>query len=325
MQNNLKKYLTGILLVVSIALMPISGLAAPLSIPEHGIVINGAEKQSYIKDQLSIMDKDIKQDFNDVDGWKWDSFDIGNVNVERMQAVDKESNRVVLQLHGGGYVLGMSNRHRLLGLKQAALTKASEVYYVNYRLVPEYVYPAALEDAVTVYQGLLARGIKAQDIIVVGDSAGGNLALALSLYLKEHDIAQPAVLILESPWANLEHKEGTSRYTNDDKDQTLGKGTLLNGAVKNPVYAGKMALNDPRLSPIYADLTGLPPMLIQAGGNEIFLTECQELAAKAAEDGVDVTLTVYPGQPHDFALLFPEMNDSVVSLQEIRDFVERYM
>ena len=98
-----------------------------------------------------------------------------------MRAETKESDRVILQLHGGGYILGMSDGHRLLALRQAVLTRASKVYYVEYRLAPQHVYPAALEDAVTVYQRLLARGIEPQNIILVGDSAGGNLALELVL------------------------------------------------------------------------------------------------------------------------------------------------
>lgn len=251
-------------------------------------------------------------------------FKIGDVTVERMRAETKESDRVILQLHGGGYVLGMSDGHRLLALRQAVLTRASEVYYVEYRLAPQHVYPAALEDAVTVYQRLLARGIEPQNIILVGDSAGGNLALELVLYLKEHGIAQPAVLALASPWASLE-SDFVSRTANAAKDQILGEGTPLYQPVKDAAYAGALPREDARLSPLNADLSDLPPMLIQTGGNEIFLTENQALAEKAAADGTEVTLTVYPGMPHDFALLLPEMDDSALSLQEIKAFVDRHM
>ena len=114
-------------------------------------------------------------------------------------------------------------------------------------------------------------------------------------------------------------------YYNDEKDVILGKGTPLNIPVKDAKYKGKLSRKDPRLSPIYADLSGLPPMLIQAGGNELFLTESVRLAEKAAADGTTVTLTVYPGMSHDFALLLPEMQDSIDSLKEIADFANRYM
>ena len=166
----------------------------------------------------------------------------------------------------------MSNNHRILGLRQATLADAGEVYFVNYRLAPAHVYPAALEDAVAVYKELLNRGIKGENIILTGDSAGGNLAVELALYLKENKLPQPGVIALASPWTTFEHKKGTSRYYNDEKDVILGKGTPLNIPVKDAKYKGKLSRKDPRLSPIYADLSGLPPMLIQAGGNELFLT-----------------------------------------------------
>lgn len=326
-----KKYFVGALLATSAAIMPLSGItsvmAAPLVVPTGGDVLDYDAKQDVVDSQIADMvaNPAPKLDMTDIDDWQYESFTVGTVPVEKMTAENKESDMVILQLHGGGYVLANSDRHRILALRQATLTKASEVYYVEYRLVPDHVYPAALEDAVAVYQELLNRGIEADNIIVVGDSAGGNLAVEMSLYLKEKGIDQPGVLILESPWADFEYKEGSSKYTNYYKDKTLGAGTALNGAVRDPEYAGDIPLDDARLSPIHADLSGLPPMLIQAGGDELFLTECQELADKAAADGVYVTLSVYPGMPHDFALLFPTMRDSVLSLEEIRDFVDRYI
>ena len=256
-------------------------------------------------------------------GWKMETVTVNGITLERMTADQKKSDRVLLQMHGGAYVGGMSNNHRILGLRQATLADAGEVYFVNYRLAPAHVYPAALEDAVAVYKELLNRGIKGENIILTGDSAGGNLAVELSLYLKENKLPQPGVIALASPWTTFEHKKGTSRYYNDERDVILGKGTPLNIPVKDAKYKGKLNRKDPRLSPIYADLSGLPPMLIQAGGNELFLTESVRLAEKAAADGIPVTLTVYPGMSHDFVL--PEMQDSIDSLDEIADFANRYM
>ena len=171
----------------------------------------------------------------------------------------------------------------------------------------------------------ILRHWKTRWLFTKSDSAGGNLAVELSLYLKENKLPQPGVIALASPWTTFEHKKGTSRYYNDEKDVILGKGTPLNIPVKDAKYKGKLSRKDPRLSPIYADLSGLPPMLIQAGGNELFLTESVRLAEKAAADGIPVTLTVYPGMSHDFALLLPEMQDSIDSLDEIADFANRYM
>ncbi len=306
---------------------PIWAEPQPLTIPSNGIVLQGKAKEKYAADYMKTYFRNMKPPapFEAPAGWKMETVTVNGITLERMTAEQKKSDRVLLQMHGGGYVGGMSNNHRILGLRQATLADAGEVYFVNYRLAPAHVYPAALEDAVAVYKELLNHGIKGENIILTGDSAGGNLAVELSLYLKENRLPQPGVIALASPWTTFEHKKGTSRYYNDEKDVILGKGTPLNIPVKDAKYKGKLSRKDPRLSPIYADLSGLPPMLIQAGGNELFLTESVRLAEKAAADGTTVTLTVYPGMSHDFALLLPEMQDSIDSLKEIADFANRYM
>jgi acetyl esterase/lipase len=309
---------------------PIWAEPQPLTIPSNGIVLQGKAKEKYAADYMKTYFQNIRTmkapaPFEAPAGWKMETVTVNGITLERMTADQKKSDRVLLQMHGGGYVGGMSNNHRILGLRQATLADAGEVYFVNYRLAPAHVYPAALEDAVAVYKELLNRGIKGENIILTGDSAGGNLAVELALYLKENKLPQPGVIALASPWTTFEHKKGTSRYYNDEKDVILGKGTPLNIPVKDAKYKGKLSRKDPRLSPIYADLSGLPPMLIQAGGNELFLTESVRLAEKAAADGTTVTLTVYPGMSHDFALLLPEMQDSIDSLKEIADFANRYM
>ena len=304
--------------VVSIGLFvnasPIWAEPQPLTIPSDGIVLQGQAKEKYVADYMKNFFSQMKPPapFEAPAGWKMETTTVNGITLERMTADQKKSDRVLLQMHGGGYVGGMSNNHRILGLRQATLADAGEVYFVNYRLAPAHVYPAALEDAVAVYKELLNRGIKGENIILTGDSAGGNLAVELSLYLKENKLPQPGVIALASPWTTFEHKKGTSRYYNDEKDVILGKGTPLNIPVKDAKYKGKLSRKDPRLSPIYADLSGLPPMLIQAGGNELFLTESVRLAEKAAADGIPVTLTVYPGMSH----AFPgghRMNDYIVT------------
>ena len=316
------------LIAASLASLPQAG-ASPLAMPERGVILTGAEKQTYIANKMQAFFRPQStasaQPFAAPDGWTWAHESIGGIRVEHMRAANKETNRVILQLHGGGYVLGMSDAHRLLALRQAVRTRAAEVYAVDYRLAPTHVYPAALEDAAAVYQGLLSRGVKPWNIILVGDAAGGNLALELALHLREQKIPLPSVIALASPWATLEHAENTSRTTKAAEDMVLGIGTPLYDAVKAPAYAGALDRKDPRLSPVYADLTGLPPLLIQTGGNELFLTENQKLAEKAAADGVPVMLSIYPGMPHDFALLLPEMEESIQSIREIADFVNRCM
>lgn len=296
------------------------------------VALEGDAKQEYIakKTQPLFHPKPSevveKKSFVVPKGWSHEKFSVGEVSVEKLTEKNSKNRRVILQLHGGGYVKGMDDSYRTLGAEQAQMLNAREIFFVDYRLAPENKYPAALEDAVAVYENLLAQGIKSENIIVIGDSAGGNLTLELSLYLKENKKNQPGALILVSPWATFEHKENSSRFTNKEKDLILGeKGAEFYHELPRPTYADGMDYADPKLSPIYADLSGLPPMLIQVGSYELFLDEGISLLEKASQDGVTASLTVYPGMPHDFALLLPEMKESSDSQREIKDFVNRYV
>jgi len=297
------------------------------TLPADGVKLEGSAKQDYVKSKMDVVYKRAKgarhpfSRFDTPDGWSYEKFTVDGVKVELLDNPNAKTNRVVLHLHGGGYILPLDNGHRNLGMVQGVLADAAQVYLLDYRITPQNVYPAALEDTVKVYREILRQGVAPENIIVTGDSAGGNLALELSLYLKQNKMAQPKCLVLISPWATMTTNLPSRKY-NDNRDLILGKGTpLYEGVQKKSPYAGKMNLNDPRLSPIYADLKGLPPMLIQVGAYELFLDEGIELAKKAAADDVKVTLTVYPGMSHDFALLLPELQDSVDSFVEIRDFI----
>lgn len=329
------KYSAWSLMVVSLLISPLwdgQSLAAPLTIPAYGAVLQEPDKQVYMKDQMQAIfennvnaAKEKEATYLPPDGWTYTPYPVGQGRVDYMEADNKKSDRVLLQLHGGGYVLPLGDAHRNLALKMATLMDASQVYSVDYRIAPSHVYPAALEDAVNAYQDILHRGVNPNNIFLVGDSAGGNLAIELALYLKEHHLPQPAALALASPWTTFETIKKSSRVTNANKDMVLGTGTPLSGPVKEALYGGGLSFKDVRLSPNYADLSGLPPMLVQTGGNEVFLTENQKFVDKAIADGVDVTFSVYPGMPHDFALLFPYMQESVDSLNEIKDFANRTM
>ena len=327
--KNWEKYISRAVFVLGLAVLSPSAFGAP-ALQEHGIVLAGEVKQDYIQKEMDALYHPAKntaaKPWSPPNGWIYEKLTIGDVPVERIAPTKSAAQRIILLLHGGGYMGGLTDLYRALAVRQAEYTDAAEVYCVEYRLSPPHVYPAALEDAAAVYQGLLARGIAPEDIILFGDSAGGNLAVELAIYLRDEGIPQPAVLVLASPWADFEHKAGTSRTWNFDKDKALGKGTPL-GALMHfaPPYVGRLSLDDPRLSPVHADLSNLPPMLIQTGGYELFLTEDELLAKKAQADGTPVTFTVYPEMPHDFALVLPELAESFASLEEVRDFVKRHM
>ena len=296
------------------------------TLPDNGVKLEGSAKQDYVKSKMDVVYKRAKgakhpfSHFDTPDGWSHEKFTVDGAKYELLENPNAKTNRVVIQLHGGGYVLPLDNGYRNLGTVHGVLADAAQTYLVDYRIAPKYLYPAALEDTVKVYRETLRRGVDSKNIIVTGDSAGGALALQLSLYLKQNSIPQPKCLILISPSATMTNDFPSRKY-NEDKDLILGKGTPLYSRLDKSYYANGLKLDDPRLSPVYADLQGLPPMLIQAGSYELFLDECIELAKKAAAGDVKVTLTIYPGMSHDFALLLPELQDSVDSFVEIRDFI----
>ena len=315
--------------ILSLSLLFGTATAAPAwNLPAGGkIFVADADKQAYV---ANCMEKFFRGEVNPTfavpDKWTYEQFTVNGVKVERLiNPKQKKSSRVALQLHGGGYIGALSDWYRELAVKQAVLTDAHEVWLVDYRIAPENLYPAALDDAAQVYTELLNRGVDPKNLIVFGDSAGGNLALELSIYLREKNLPQPAMLILASPWTTFE-TDLPSRTLNVKRDKVLGDiNPVMYPEVCNPQYGGELPLNDPRLSPIYADLTGLPPMLIQVGGHELFVDEGIELLKKATADELNVTLSVYSGMPHDFAMLLPELDDSIKSFAEIKSFVNLHM
>ena len=199
---------------------------------------------------------------------------------------------------------------------------AGTLFAVDYRLAPEHTYPAALEDAVTAYRAILKAGTDPRQIVLVGDSAGGNLAAALLLSLRDNKMPLPKAAILISPWGYL-GSDLPSHVNNIPKDQVLGaKNVRLGGEVAHPSYRKDAPVTDPYISPVYADLTGLPPMLIIAGGDELFLDDAALLAAHATAAGVPVQFTIYPRMSHDWTLLLPELPESAAMDAEIRQFVD---
>ena len=319
---------TAAILLIAASLLTGTTYAAPAwKLPASGKVFTAEAKDAYVADCMGKFFRgEIDTKFAAPDKWTHEKFTVNGVKVERLiNPKAKKSARVALQLHGGGYIGGLSDLYRNLAVKQAVLTDAREVWLVDYRLAPENLYPAALDDAAQVYSELMNRGVDPKNLIVFGDSAGGNLALELAIYLREKNLPQPAALILASPWTTFE-PDLPSRTGNADRDWALGRtNPHMYNEVANPSYGGALSRNDPRLSPIYADLTGLPPMLIQVGGHELFVDEGIELLRKATADELNVTLSVYQGMPHDFALLLPDLDDSVKSFAEIKSFVNAHL
>ena len=231
-----------------------------------------------------------------------------------------EGREVILQLHGGGYLGRIRNAYRDFAVLYSKLTKDRAVLSVDYRVAPEDPYPAALEDALTAYHWLRERGLKGEQIIVAGDSAGGGLALALTMYLRDHGEEVPKKLVLMSPWTDLA-ASGESYETNYEKDPLFGN--TRESMLYSNAYYGDQDPKDPYISPLYGDFTGLPPMLFQVGSIEMLLSDSVQAAEKAREAGCDVRLTVYEGMFHVFQLGMKKMKESRQAWREIDEFINQ--
>jgi monoterpene epsilon-lactone hydrolase len=199
----------------------------------------------------------------------------------------------LLYLHGGAYIAGSASGYRGLA---AELGRAANmtVHAIDYRLAPEHPFPAAIEDAVIAYGALLQQGLPPERIVLAGDSAGGGLALATLVALRDRQISLPAACLLMSPWADLAC-EGRSIVSKAQEDPSLTPEGLRAAAMH---YLGAAMPRAPLASPIHADLTGLPPLLIQVGSAEILLDDAVRIARAAGAAGVEVRLEIWPRMVH---------------------------
>ena len=204
---------------------------------------------------------------------------------------------VILYCHGGGYSTGSTVYARTLTKKLAEST-SMDVFAFNYRLAPEHPYPAATDDALKAWNYLMYLGYGARDVIVAGDSAGGNLALSLTLRLKEQERLLPRGLVLLSPWTDLT-KSGKSYESRKEVDPVLDH-EYLDRMIEN--YAGGQALSDPLISPLFGNFKGFPPTYIQVGDNEILLSDATLLHKKLLKENVSAHLDVYKGMWHVFQM-----------------------
>lgn len=235
---------------------------------------------------------------------------IGGAPGEVLQPPSPSQDGVILFLHGGGYCVGSLDSHRPLS---ATLAKASglTVFALDYRLAPEHPYPAALNDAVSAYRSLLDEGH--ERIVLAGDSAGGGLALATALSLRDAGLPSPAALLLVSPWGDL-GCGGATMVSNAAADPMLSQAALQRWAA---AYVGRVPTDHPLCSPLFADLKGLPPVILQAGSDEILLDDTLRLEKALQQARVPVTLQVYPGLWHDFHLqagVLDEADDAIGKL-----------
>ena len=246
--------------------------------------------------------------------------DLGGVTGIEVTVASNESGPVILYFHSGVYVIGTAAATVPLVADLARRTVATAVT-VDYRLAPEHPYPAAVDDARAAYAGLLARGIDPARIVLAGESAGAGLAVATLLTARDTGLPMPACALLLSPYADLT-LSGDTLVDREALDPILTPAGLR---VRAPQYLAGADASDPLISPIFGDLRGLPPLLIQAGSHEILLSDAIRLAARAATSDVAVTLDVTPGVPHVFQGFAAFLDEGAAALERASAFVKTHI
>jgi monoterpene epsilon-lactone hydrolase len=250
-------------------------------------------------------------------GVEMDKFEINGIHVTCISPSDADPAKVILHLHGGGYVTGGLDTYQMMCILLAQTLKI-KVLLPEYRLAPEHPFPAALDDALSIYHWLLAQGTQPGNIIISGDSAGGGLCLATVLSLRDDGEPLPAAVVCMSPWTDLTLKS-QSHITKAKTEVLLRKEVLREWAL---CYTEDANLTNPLVSPVHADFHGFPPMLIQVGSEEILLDDARMLADKAQADGVDVTLKIWDGLWHVWQALGDVIPENKKAFEEIGRFVQ---
>jgi monoterpene epsilon-lactone hydrolase len=244
----------------------------------------------------------------------------GNVLVEWLRPTGIGNSQALLFFHGGGYTMGSCNTNRAIA-SRVAIASATPALIFEYRLAPEYPFPAALEDALAAHRWLISYGIAPQKIAFVGGSAGGGLAIATALSLRGNGDPLPAAIVCISPWVDLE-LTGESIATRAGVDPLINREFLQSQAAR---YIGNHDPRSPLISPIYADLHGLPPMLIQVGDYETLLSDSVRLADQARNANVDVTLDTWEGMWHFWHLSARLIPEGKQAIDRIGAFIRKHI
>ena len=245
---------------------------------------------------------------------------LGGVPTAEITVDGIESRHVVLYFHGGVYVMGDAFLAADLASQVGRRTHA-KVISVDYRLAPEHPYPAAVDDALAAYEALLDDGIAPSDIAFAGESAGGGLAIATLVNARDHGLPLPAAAFVMSPYADLT-LAGTTMETKREVDPLMSRERM------QPRVTDYTAGHDAALgliSPVFADLSGLPPLIIQAGSHEVLLDDAVRLARQAATADVEVTLDITPRVPHVFQAYYPILDEAAAALDRAGRFMSAHL
>jgi epsilon-lactone hydrolase len=245
---------------------------------------------------------------------------LGGVPVAEITVDGVEPRHVVLYFHGGVYVMGDAALAADLASQVGRRTRAKAIS-VDYRLAPEHPFPAAVDDALAAYQALLHNGTAPSDIAFAGESAGGGLAIATLVNARDHGLTLPAAAFVMSPYADLT-LAGPTMDTKRAADPLLSRENLQ---AQIPDYTSGQDPAAGLISPIFADLSGLPPLIIQAGSHEVLLDDAIRLARQAATADVDVTLDITPEVPHVFQAYYPILDEAAAALDRAGQFLSAHL
>jgi acetyl esterase/lipase len=250
------------------------------------------------------------------DGWSATPIDLGRP-AWKLNGPGAKDTRTILHLFGGGYCLGsLASRAGLA----AQIAQASEAhsYLLDYRLAPEHPFPAAFDDAYEAYKRLLGH-VKPESLVVIGESAGGGLALALAARAKAEGLPLPLGIVAIAPWVDLT-QSGESMVSRAERDPSMTKARL---DLLAATYLAGADPRDPRASPLFADLAGLPQILIHVGGDEILMSDSERFVEAARAVGVDATVEIWPGLFHVWHRFYAEMEESREGVSEIGAWLKR--
>jgi len=242
--------------------------------------------------------------------------EINGLYAEWLTPGHRMDDKLLLYLHGGGYVVGGCDMHRQM-VSHIARAGHIQSLLPEYRLSPESKYPAAIEDVVGIYRTLLTCGVKAENMVIAGDSAGGGLVVAMLLSLRDAGDPLPAAAILLSPFldATASGESMQSRASQDPWFHPEGVSLIAD------YYCEPQQRSDPLVSPVFADVGGLPPMYIQVGDDEILLSDSERFAEKIAAAGGEIDLEIWPEMWHVFQMFVGKMPESGRAIKKIGDFV----
>jgi epsilon-lactone hydrolase len=261
-----------------------------------------AQKQSDIPDEVSVKEQIIK-----------------NIKSEWLIPENADQEKLILYVHGGGYVSGSCSDHRRFVSGFAKFTGITNLIY-EYRLAPEYPFPAALDDSVEIYQWLLSYGFKPKNIVIAGESAGGGLTLAVLLALKDRNIPQPEAAVAISPWTDLTCSSD-SYYTKNK----VSPAPLNCWKVFSHHYISDNQGTNPLISPLFGDLENLPSIFINSAMDDELYEDGEKFFLKAKEAGVDITFRTGVGMVHCYPLLAPRFREATEAINEIVLFIRKHM